>query len=198
MTFALIFFQLTHGASLAPEPHLFEPPYVGEIFKDLLLATHLLGISVNALLCKFYTQLISRKKNSNTIYLFFSVFGMYWGKRRLMLPWLFLQGLLASILASLACYYIALFPLKTSCLSDKTTSPSSKIEANFRPIVSSTIKLLPSSEEESDSASCQVLLWYGAIMILSILILIYYFYIVNVSMSTVLVRLIEKCNFLIQ
>ena len=123
---------------------------------------------------------------------------MYWGKRRLMLPWLFLQGLLASILASLACYYIALFPLKTSCLSDKTTSPSSKIEANFRPIVSSTIKLLPSSEEESDSASCQVLLWYGAIMILSILILIYYFYIVNVSMSTVLVRLIEKCNFLIQ
>ena len=56
------FFQLTHGASLAPEPHLFEPPYVGEIFKDLLLATHLLGISVNALLCKFYTQLISRKK----------------------------------------------------------------------------------------------------------------------------------------
>ena len=71
LTFALIFFQLTHGASLAPEPHLFEPPYVGEIFKDLLLATHLLGISVNALLCKFFTQLISRKKNSNTIYLFF-------------------------------------------------------------------------------------------------------------------------------
>ena len=104
---------------------------------------------------------------------------MYWGKRRLMLPWLFLQGLLASILASLACYYIALFPLKTSCLSD-STSPS-KIEANFRPIVSSSIKLLPSSEEESDRSSCQVLLWYGAIMILSILILIYYFYIVNVS-----------------
>jgi len=67
----LLVIQLTHGASLAPEPHLFEPPYVGEIFKDLLLATHLLGISVNALLCKFFTQLISRKKNPNTIYLFF-------------------------------------------------------------------------------------------------------------------------------
>ena len=69
------FFQLTHGASLAPEPHLFEPPYVGEIFKDLLLATHLLGISVNALLCKFFTQLISRKKKfqHNLSFFFFSV-----------------------------------------------------------------------------------------------------------------------------
>ena len=64
------FFQLTHGASLAPEPHLFEPPYVGEIFKDLLLATHLLGISVNALLCKFFTQLISQKKIQQFIFFF--------------------------------------------------------------------------------------------------------------------------------
>ena len=49
------FFQLTHGASLAPEPHLLEPPFdvdAGEIVNSLLLASHLLGISVNALLCK--------------------------------------------------------------------------------------------------------------------------------------------------
>lgn len=56
MTFTLIFFfQLTHGASLAPEPHLLEPPFdvdAGEIVNSLLLASHLLGISVNALLCK--------------------------------------------------------------------------------------------------------------------------------------------------
>ena len=31
----------------------------------------------------------------------FTVCGMYWGHRRLMLPWLFLQGFLASILAAL-------------------------------------------------------------------------------------------------
>ena len=100
-----------------------------------------------------------------------------------MLPWLFLQGFLASILASLACYYIALFPLKKTCLAE----PNSNIyEANFRPIVSST-RLKPS--EESGSTSCQVLLWYGAIMILSILILIYYFYIVHVSLHMVKIKI---------
>ena len=110
--------------------------------------------------------------------IFFSVFGMYWGKRRLMLPWLFLQGFLASILASLACYYIALFPLKKSCL----VKPSSieEDEPNFRPIVSTT-RFKVDGAEESGRSTCQVLLWYGAIMILSILILVYYFYIVHVS-----------------
>ena len=36
-----------------------------------------------------------------TLVSFISVCGMYWGHRRLMLPWLFLQGFLASILAAL-------------------------------------------------------------------------------------------------
>jgi len=159
----LLVIQLTHGASLAPEPHLLEPPFdvdAGEIVNSLLLASHLLGISVNALL----------------------LFGMYWGKRRLMLPWLFLQGFLASILASLACYYIALFPLKKSCLVEQpsTSSIIEEDEPNFRPIVSASTRFKVDGAEESGRRStCQVLLWYGAIMILSILILVYYFYIVH-------------------
>ena len=109
---------------------------------------------------------------------------MYWGKRRLMLPWLFLQGFLASILASLACYYIALFPLKKSCLVEQpsTSSIIEEDEPNFRPIVSASTRFKVDGAEESGRRStCQVLLWYGAIMILSILILVYYFYIVHVS-----------------
>ena len=108
---------------------------------------------------------------------------MYWGKRRLMLPWLFLQGFLASILASLACYYIALFPLKKSCLVETSIEED---EPNFRPIVSTT--RLVDGAEESGRSTCQVLLWYGAIMILSILILVYYFYIVHVSTNFVYIR----------
>merc|ERR1719219_3196394 len=167
----LLVIQMTHGASLAPEPHLLHPPFAADIVRRLLLAAHLLGILVNLfLLC-----------------------GMYWGHRRLMLPWLFLQGFLASILASLACYYLVLFPLKNSCISEETSLR--KNDANFRPLsfISST-----SFEEDRDDEdynafsasssfssskpsyfSCKPLLWYGAIMILSLLILFYYFYIVN-------------------
>ena len=134
---------------------------------------------------------------------------MYWGQRRLMLPWLFLQGFLASILASLACYYLVLFPLKNSCISEKR-----KKDANFRPLVissatfvdneadngwsysstggvySSTLNRESYSSDENEGlfsstpsggSNCHRLLWYGAIMISSILILFYYFYIVNVS-----------------
>lgn len=116
---------------------------------------------------------------------------MYWGHRKLMLPWLFLQGFLASILASLACYYLALFPLKISCIGRR--------DANFRPSLHSYSPLATASvissasitntrvEEEEDTStnstngsSCQPLLWYSVIMILSLLILVYYFYIVQV------------------
>ena len=140
---------------------------------------------------------------------YFTVSGMYWGQRRLMLPWLFLQGFLASILASLACYYLVLFPLKNSCISEKR-----KKDANFRPLVissatfvdneadngwsysstggvySSTLNRESYSSDENEGlfsstpsggSNCHRLLWYGAIMISSILILFYYFYIVNVS-----------------
>ena len=108
-----------------------------------------------------------------------------------MLPWLFLQGFLASILASLACYYLALFPLKISCIGRR--------DANFRPSLHSYSPLATASvissasitntrvEEEEDTStnstngsSCQPLLWYSVIMILSLLILVYYFYIVQV------------------
>jgi len=166
----LLVIQMTHGASLAPEPHLLHPPFAADIVRRLLLAAHLLGILVNLLL----------------------LCGMYWGHRRLMLPWLFLQGFLASILAALACYYLVLFPLKNSCISEETLVK--KNDANFRPLsfISST-----NFEEEGDDDgdynafsssssykhasyfSCKPLLWYGAIMILSLLILFYYFYIVN-------------------
>ncbi len=107
-----------------------------------------------------------------------------------MVPWLFLQGFLASILASLACYYLILFPLKNSCISDET---SGKKEANnlrtraaLTPLISSTSYAIIRQEEEAatssaTSYSCQALLWYSAIMILSLLILFYYFYIVNVT-----------------
>ena len=44
---------MTHGASLAPEPHLLHPPFAADIVRRLLLAAHLLGILVNLLLCKF-------------------------------------------------------------------------------------------------------------------------------------------------
>ena len=118
---------------------------------------------------------------------------MYWGHRKLMLPWLFLQGFLASILASLACYYLALFPLKISCIGRR--------DANFRQtrhsysplatasVISSAsiINTRVEEEEETSAAnstnagsSCQPLLWYSVIMILSLLILVYYFYIVQV------------------
>ena len=112
---------------------------------------------------------------------------MYWGHRKLMLPWLFLQGFLASILASLACYYLALFPLKISCIGRR--------DANFRPysplatasVISSASITNTRIEEEEDTStnstngsSCQPLLWYSVIMILSLLILVYYFYIVKV------------------
>ena len=39
----------------------------------------------------------------------FTVCGMYWGHRRLMLPWLFLQGFLASILAALVRFIYTFF-----------------------------------------------------------------------------------------
>ena len=48
----LLFFQMTHGASLAPDPHLLHPPFAADIVRRLLLAAHLLGILVNLLLCK--------------------------------------------------------------------------------------------------------------------------------------------------
>ena len=121
-----------------------------------------------------------------------AVSGMYWGQRKLMLPWLFLQGFLASILASLACYYLALFPLKTSCIREVAAAR----DANFRPyrpqLLTATSPVISSAntrvEEEEMSAansnsSCQPLLWYSVIMILSLLILVYYFYIVQVSMT---------------
>ena len=44
---------MTHGASLAPEPHLLHPPFAADIVRRLLLAAHLLGILVNLLLRKF-------------------------------------------------------------------------------------------------------------------------------------------------
>ena len=114
---------------------------------------------------------------------------MYWGHRKLMLPWLFLQGFLASILASLACYYLALFPLKISCLGG--LEDLRRRDANFRQHYSplATASVISSAsrieEEEETSAansngSCQPLLWYSVIMILSLLILVYYFYIVQV------------------
>jgi len=163
---------MTHGASLAPDPHLLHPPFAADIVRRLLLAAHLLGILVNLLL----------------------LCGMYWGHHRLMLPWLFLQGFLASILASLACYYLALFPLKNSCISEETSYK--KKDANFRqqhpaaavlqPFISSTSFEEDKDDDDNSNASskpsyfsCQPLLWYGAIMILSLLILFYYFYIVN-------------------
>eukprot|EP00093_Oithona_nana_P010428 10428.XXX_513717_511384_1 [CDS] Oithona nana genome sequencing. len=164
----LLVIQVTHGASLAPEPEILHPPFAADIVKQLLLLAHLLGILVNLLL----------------------ISGMYWGHRKLMLPWLFLQGFLASILASLACYYLALFPLKISCIGRR--------DANFRPSLHSYSPLATASvissasitntriEEEEDTStnstngsSCQPLLWYSVIMILSLLILVYYFYIVQ-------------------
>jgi len=162
----LLVIQMAHGASLAPDPHLLHPPAAADIVRRLLLAAHLLGILVNLLL----------------------LCGMYWGHRRLMLPWLFLQGFLASILAALACYYLVLFPLKNSCISEETTLKEN--DANFRPLPviysSSSFEedrddedYNASSSSKSSYFSCQPLLWYGAIMILSLLILFYYFYIVN-------------------
>ena len=116
-----------------------------------------------------------------------SVSGMYWGQRKLMFPWLFLQGFLASILASLACYYLALFPLKTSCIRGGIEASK---DANFRPLLTATAAISSANtrvkEEELSAAnsnsSCQPLLWYSVIMILSLLILVYYFYIVQVRM----------------
>ena len=114
---------------------------------------------------------------------------MYWGHRKLMLPWLFLQGFLASILASLACYYLALFPLKISCLGG--LEDLRRRDANFRqhysPLATASVISSASRNEEEEetsaansNGSCQPLLWYSVIMILSLLILVYYFYIVQV------------------
>lgn len=149
----LLLIQLTHGASLAPDPHLLHPPIAAEIVRPLLLFSHLLGILVNCLL----------------------VLGMYLGKRRLMFPWLLVQGLLAALLASLAMYYLLLFPIKTSCVKYKITIPRHAVQ-NARPSISNQ-----NFEEEQivENGSCSVLLWYGVVMILSLLILIYYIYVVQ-------------------
>ena len=48
--FLHLLLQVTHGASLAPEPEILHPPFAADIVKQLLLLAHLLGILVNLLL----------------------------------------------------------------------------------------------------------------------------------------------------
>ena len=121
---------------------------------------------------------------------------MYWGKRRLMLPWLAIQGLLAAILALLASYYIALFPVKSSCSPSSTSLSASSRRGdasylfNQRPVIISSSSRRQSTSEENLNLEgggspyfntyCTQLLWYGAVMIFSLIILLYYFYIVQV------------------
>ena len=49
----MLVFQMTHGASLAPDPEILHPPFAADIVRQLLLAAHILGILVNLLLRKF-------------------------------------------------------------------------------------------------------------------------------------------------
>ena len=58
---------------MAPEPHLLYPIYAGEIVRDLLLASHLLGISVNALLCE-YLEGDAKKMTQMFFFIVFSIF----------------------------------------------------------------------------------------------------------------------------
>lgn len=51
------FLQLTHGASLAPDPQLLHPPFASDIVRLLLLTSHFLGMLVNLLLRKFHRDI---------------------------------------------------------------------------------------------------------------------------------------------
>ncbi len=66
----MLVFQMTHGASLAPDPEILHPPFAADIVRQLLLAAHILGILVNLLLRKFCIKKMAERhvKNMLNIY----------------------------------------------------------------------------------------------------------------------------------
>ena len=80
-----------------------------------------------------------------------------------MIPWLVIQGVLALVLASLALYYLVLFP-HSECHPSHISAAAGTFDG-------------PPSWQFS--VECNVLLWHSVVMLLSVLILFYYFYIVH-------------------
>ena len=85
------------------------------------------------------------------------MYGAHHYKKKLLLPWLIGQALLATLLAVSAVYYLVVFP-----------------HANCTPA------------DYSDYVQCNVLLWHVVVMIIGLLILVYYFYVVHEFLAQLL------------
>jgi len=111
----------------------------------------------------------------------FSVIGAWQSKRSLILPWLLVQGLLATILASMSLYCLVLYPMKSECLlspSQQNTHLQNDKEL-IHPVYGTLIDRIPQGTFNPGSGQCTILLWYSVVMVLSLLILIYYAYVVQ-------------------
>ena len=64
---------------------------------------------------------------------YFKVYGVWKGKRYLMVPWLLLQGLLGILLAGLAMYYLIIFPDKSDCIQYAGISQKKAVNARYNP-----------------------------------------------------------------
>ena len=78
----------------------------------------------------------------------------------------------------MALYFLVLFPEQTDCFSEKP-SPESE-EKYFHP-------LFELYEDRTQApfnpvqGQCTILLWYSVVMVLSLLVLVYYVYVVQVN-----------------
>ena len=61
------------------------------------------------------------------------MYGVWKGKRHLMVPWLLLQGLLAILLAGLALYYLIIFPNKSDCAQYAGLSNTEAVNHQYNP-----------------------------------------------------------------
>ena len=110
-------------------------------------------------------------------FIVFSVIGVWRNKRSLLIPWILVQGILAALLSSMALYFLVLFPEHTDCFSEK---PMESEEKYFHP-------LFELYEDRTQApfnpvqGQCTILLWYSVVMVLSLLVLVYYVYVVQVN-----------------
>ena len=128
--------------------------------------------------------------NKISILCSFSVIGVWKSKRSLLLPWLLVQGLLASLLSAMALYFLVLFPEQTDCFSDK---PSSESEDKFFHPFYEMYEDRTLAPFNPGPGQCTILLWYSVVMVLSLLVLIYYVYIVQVNLENCLTCYISIC-----
>lgn len=112
---------------------------------------------------------------------FFVVIGAWRSKRGLIVPWLLVQGLLATILASMSLYCLVLYPMKSECLLLPSQPVSSlRYESDLiHPVYGTLVERTSQAPFNPGAGQCTILLWYSVVMVLSLLILIYYVYVVQ-------------------